>query len=190
MTNNKDSAVNFANDTSESFVESYYKAYDLDREKVSQLYRPSSAIVYNGTPVQGVENVHNLFMSIPASQHEIQSWDTHPIQGGFVWQIRSDILIKHQDVITPNAPVPPSILLNVTGLVAHGAAAINALSDGKSLGSKKNKEIILLPRTFSQNFILRNENDNWFIICRLFDNKTRKVLMNVTKTADCFRFVG
>ncbi|EOR01996.1 NTF2-related export protein 1 [Wallemia ichthyophaga EXF-994] len=156
MTNNKDSAVNFANDTSESFVESYYKAYDLDREKVSQLYRPSSAIVYNGTPVQGVENVHNLFMSIPASQHEIQSWDTHPIQ----------------DVITPNAPVPPSILLNVTGLVAHGAAAINALSDGKSLGSKKNKEIILLPRTFSQNFILRNENDNWFII------------------SDCFRFVG
>ncbi|TIA90068.1 hypothetical protein E3P99_01781 [Wallemia hederae] len=156
MTTNKGPAVSFANDTSESFVESYYKAYDLDREKVSQLYRASSAIVYNGTPVQGAENVHNLFMSIPVTQHEIQSWDAHPVQ----------------DVVAPDAPVPPSILLNVTGLVAHGPAAINAMSDGKSLGLKKSMEMILLPRTFSQNFILRNENDSWFII------------------SDCFRFVG
>lgn len=55
---------------------------------------------------------------------------------------------------------------------------MNALSDGKSLGSKKNKEIILLPRTFSQNFILRNENDSWFIICEYIDKKAWKVLMN------------
>ena len=89
--------ASFANDTSESFLyvrelviinsyhlifkQTYYNAFDYDRDKVSVLYRPNSAIVWNGTPVEGSDNAHQLFMSLPMSQHEVQSWDAHPLQG-------------------------------------------------------------------------------------------------------------
>lgn len=66
-------------------------------------------------------------------------------------------------------------MINVTGLVAHGKTAVNDLTDGKSLGNKRILDDLLLPRTFSQTFILRNENENWFIICKFTINKEEKV---------------
>ena len=70
--------------------------------------------------------------------------------------------------------IPPSIMINVTGLVAHGKTAVNDLTDGKSLGNKRILDDLLLPRTFSQTFILRNENENWFIICKFTINKEKR----------------
>ena len=78
------------------------------------------------------------------------------------------------DVITNNVNFPPSIMINVTGLVAHGKTAVNDLTDGKSLGNKRILDDLLLPRTFSQTFILRNENENWFIICKFTINKEKR----------------
>lgn len=65
-------------------------------------------------------------------------------------------------------------MINVTGLVAHGKTAVNDLTDGKSLGNKRILDDLLLPRTFSQTFILRNENENWFIICKFTINKEKR----------------
>ena len=65
-------------------------------------------------------------------------------------------------------------MINVTGLVAHGKTAVNDLTDGKSLGNKRVLDDLLLPRTFSQTFILRNENENWFIICKFTINKKKR----------------
>lgn len=162
--------IDFSNDTSDSFVENYYKVTDYQRENLKEFYNDSSAVVWNGTPIQGLDSLDNLFRSLPITLHEIQSWDCHPIQ----------------DVSTNELS---SILLNVNGLVSIGKQSINEFKDGKTLGKHKNKDIALLPKTFSQNFVLsRNFNNQWFILCKYREIIAYFILIKAL--ADCFRYVG
>ena len=64
-----------------SFVQLYYAAYDGDGrvEDVPKFYRSYSAISWNGNPIQGPEGLADLLKTMPATSHNVQSFDCHPV---------------------------------------------------------------------------------------------------------------
>jgi hypothetical protein len=49
--------------------------------ELPKLYRPTSALTWNGTPFQGVDGLVSLVENMPPTKHDIQSFDCHPIPG-------------------------------------------------------------------------------------------------------------
>jgi NTF2-related export protein 1/2 len=64
-----------------SFVQLYYAAYDADgrAEDVPKFYRTHSAISWNGNPIQGPDGLADLLKKMPATSHNVQSFDCHPV---------------------------------------------------------------------------------------------------------------
>ncbi|KIP11666.1 hypothetical protein PHLGIDRAFT_27718 [Phlebiopsis gigantea 11061_1 CR5-6] len=110
------------------FTRLYYKTYDSPTrvEDLPHFYRPTSALTWNGTPYQGEAGVRELLSKMPATTHEVQSFDCHPIPGS----------------------QPPSLMVTVSGTVIHGKgpAGNPASTPSKSLDGQ--------PRVFSQTFML------------------------------------
>ncbi|KAF7974915.1 hypothetical protein HWV62_1805 [Athelia sp. TMB] len=110
------------------FTRLYYSAYDSATriDDLPKFYRPTSSLTWNGNPYQGSDGVKELMKGMPATKHEVQSFDCHPIPG----------------------TQPPSLLVTVSGNVLHGlgpagnpAATPQRSVDGQS-------------RVFSQTFML------------------------------------
>ncbi|KAH7338937.1 hypothetical protein B0J17DRAFT_659203 [Rhizoctonia solani] len=130
------SDVDIANRGAADFLRLYYRAYDAPYriETVPRFYRPTSNITWNGTPVSGTDELRQLLEAMPRSDHDVQSYDCHPIPGSSV---------------PGPQPRPPSLLVTVTGTVRHGpppqpgpaAAAKKAIFENE-------------PRVFNQTFIL------------------------------------
>ncbi|KAI5121301.1 hypothetical protein M0805_003770 [Coniferiporia weirii] len=124
--------IDIATRGADQFIHVYYATYDSKNrvESLPKFYRQSSSVVWNGNPVQGDSGVKGLMEKMPASRHEVQSFDCHPI---------------------PNTS-PPSLLVTVSGTVVHGKTA-NAPHPTSS------KAIDDQPRIFAQTFMLAPDTD-------------------------------
>ncbi|KAJ7193354.1 NTF2-like protein [Mycena pura] len=120
--------IEIATRAADDFTRIYYSAYDSPSRlsELPKLYRPTSALTWNGTPFQGPDGVVSLVENMPPTKHEIQSFDCHPIPG----------------------TQPPSLLIVVSGSVTHGRGP----SGNPAATSTRNKEGH--PRVFSQTFML------------------------------------
>ncbi|KAJ7492365.1 hypothetical protein FB451DRAFT_1388766 [Mycena latifolia] len=120
--------IEIATRAADNFTRIYYTAYDSPTRlsELPKLYRPTSALTWNGTPFQGAEGLVSLVQNMPPTKHDIQSFDCHPIPG----------------------TQPPSLLIVVSGSVTHGLGP----SGNPSATSTRNKEGH--PRVFSQTFML------------------------------------
>lgn len=80
------SSIEIATRAADQFTRLYYSIYDSSTrvDALPNLYRPSSALTWNGEPFQGSEGVRKLMSAMPATKHEIQSFDCHPIPCSFV----------------------------------------------------------------------------------------------------------
>lgn len=84
-------SVEIAVRAADHFTRLYYKTYDSSTrvDDLPNFYRPSSALTWNGTPYQGADGVRELISKMPATSHDVQSFDCHPISGQFALQVRS-----------------------------------------------------------------------------------------------------
>ncbi|KAH9965143.1 NTF2-like protein [Lactifluus volemus] len=120
--------IEIATRAADHFTRLYYSAYDSSTrvDDLPNFYRPNSAVSWNGNPYEGSQGVRDLIAKMPKTQHEVQSFDCHPIPGS----------------------QPPSLLITVSGNVIHGGGP----SANPPLTHKKNIEGH--PRVFSQTFML------------------------------------
>lgn len=65
-------------ETSEGFYRNFFAALD-SRKDLQQWVFPDTKIVWNGTPLAGVENLMGMLSSMPPTVHEIGGFDTHPL---------------------------------------------------------------------------------------------------------------
>ena len=63
------------------FVQLYYAAYDAPTRTtdVPKFYRPYSAVSWNGNPISGPDELTALLKDFPATVHNVQSFDCHPV---------------------------------------------------------------------------------------------------------------
>ena len=120
---------------------------------LSKLYRPTSALTWNGNPYQGTEGIRELLKGLPTTKHEVQSFDCHPIPGqsSFSCFVLSNSIPKKAEIICFTQLIgtqPPSLLVTVSGTVIHGkgTAGNPASTPAKSVEGQ--------PRVFAQTFML------------------------------------
>lgn len=104
----------FTAQAAETFVSAYYAAADspqrlqvwlsirapivirsdlpLSIQILPTLYLGDSSIVWNGNPISGRQEFGAFLQQMPATKHEIQSFDCHPMGGGreageFNWNV-------------------------------------------------------------------------------------------------------
>ncbi|OBZ78817.1 NTF2-related export protein 1 [Grifola frondosa] len=120
--------IDIATRAADHFTRLYYSAYDSATriDDLPKLYRPTSALTWNGKPYEGSDGVRKLISGMPATKHEVQSFDCHPIPGS----------------------QPPSLLVTVSGTVIHGRGPSG------NPPNTPNKSIDGQPRVFSQTFML------------------------------------
>ncbi|KAN0134334.1 NTF2-like protein [Lactarius tabidus] len=120
--------IEIATRAADHFTRLYYSAYDSPTrvEDLPNFYRTNSAVSWNGNPYEGTQGVRDLIAKMPKTQHEVLSFDCHPIPGS----------------------QPPSLLITVSGNVTHGGGP-NA-----NPAPTQKKNIEGHPRVFSQTFML------------------------------------
>ena len=76
-------SIQIATRAADHFMRIYYAAYDSDTRlaDLPHFYRPTSSLTWNGKPFQGTEGLVQLVSKMPATKHEVQSFDCHPIPG-------------------------------------------------------------------------------------------------------------
>ncbi|EMD42248.1 hypothetical protein CERSUDRAFT_110774 [Gelatoporia subvermispora B] len=120
--------IEIATRAADHFTRLYYATYDSATrvDDLPKLYRPSSALVWNGKPFQGSDGVRKLLSGMPITKHDVQSFDCHPIPGS----------------------QPPSLMVIVSGTVVHGKGPTG------NPPNTPVKSIDGQPRVFSQTFML------------------------------------
>ncbi|OCH95736.1 NTF2-like protein [Obba rivulosa] len=128
MTNLTRNDIEIATRAADHFTRLYYSTYDSATrvDDLPKFYRPSSALVWNGKPLQGSDGVRKLLGGMPTTKHDIQSFDCHPIPGS----------------------QPPSLMVIVSGTVVHGKGPAG------NPPSTPSKSVDGQPRVFSQTFML------------------------------------
>ncbi|SAM09215.1 hypothetical protein [Absidia glauca] len=94
--------VGIAEKSTEQFVQFFYGSYDKQRNALGNLYRDSSAILWNGNAFSGAQQYSEFLGRLPVSHHEIDVYDCHPITA------------------MTNTQGATGILINVTGTVKYG----------------------------------------------------------------------
>ena len=76
-------SIEIATRAANNFTRIYYDAYDSDTRlaDLPKFYRPNSSLTWNGKPFQGTDGLQELVVKMPATKHEVQSFDCHPIPG-------------------------------------------------------------------------------------------------------------
>lgn len=142
-------SIEIATRAADHFTRIYYTAYDSDTRlaDLPPFYRPTSSLTWNGKPFQGVEGLKELVVKMPATKHEVQSFDCHPIPGQSVrvYCCSPAFLICRLD---RSGAQPPSLLITVSGNVTHGRGPAGNPSDTPVRCPEGH------PRVFSQTFIL------------------------------------
>ncbi|KAI9508348.1 NTF2-like protein, partial [Russula earlei] len=125
-------SIEIATRAADHFTRLYYSAYDSPTrvDDLPNFYRANSAVNWNGNPYEGAQGVRELISKTPKTQHEVQSFDCHPIPG----------------------VQPPSLLITVSGNVTHGGGPL------ANPPSTHKKNIEGHPRVFSQTFMLVPDN--------------------------------
>ena len=78
-------SIEIATRAADHFTRLYYSTYDSPTrvDDLPNFYRPNAALTWNGKPFEGTDGVRELLIGIPATKHEVQSFDCHPIPGPF-----------------------------------------------------------------------------------------------------------
>jgi Nuclear transport factor 2 (NTF2) domain len=78
-----DNSIEISTRAADHFTRLYYSAYDSSTrvDDLPNFYRPNSAVSWNGNPYEGSQGVRDLMAKMPKTQHEVQSFDCHPIPG-------------------------------------------------------------------------------------------------------------
>src|SRR6266404_7511808 len=140
-------SIEIATRAADHFTRLYYSAYDSPTrvDDLPNFYRPNSAVSWNGNPYEGSQGVRDLIAQMPKTQHEVLSFDCHPIPGESI-TITPFFRTSHSPLIKGSQP--PSLLITVSGNVTHGGGpSANPASTHK-------KNIEGHPRVFSQTFML------------------------------------
>jgi NTF2-related export protein 1/2 len=166
-------SIEIATRAADHFTRLYYSAYDSSTrvDDLPNFYRPNSAVSWNGNPYEGAQGVRDLVAKMPKTQHEVQSFDCHPIPGGLTHGYAPAGPLLTQET----GSQPPSLLITVSGNVTHGGGP------GANPPSTHKKVIEGHPRVFSQTFML------------VPDNTAATKVGEVAKyyiIADTMRFVG
>ncbi|ORZ00334.1 nuclear transport factor 2 [Syncephalastrum racemosum] len=86
----------------QEFVHLFYQNYDTQRNLICNLYRPDSAILWNGNPIVGPQQYAEFLAQLPATQHDVEVFDCQPIPS------------------TTRAEGTSGIVVNVAGSVKYG----------------------------------------------------------------------
>ncbi|KAI9208784.1 uncharacterized protein BJ171DRAFT_487269 [Polychytrium aggregatum] len=86
----------------DAFVETFYKLWDTQRHLLIRLYKDTTPILFNGMPFSGGSSFEEHYQRLPATVHEIQSYDCHPLYFG---QERADIVITVTGIVKFGASV-------------------------------------------------------------------------------------
>ncbi|KAJ3343506.1 NTF2- export protein 2 [Gonapodya sp. JEL0774] len=74
--------IETSSQTADVFVSSFYEAFDNDKPSVERFFRPNSQLIWNGNHFQfSREVLQQLFLKLPSSKHEVQSYDCQPVIG-------------------------------------------------------------------------------------------------------------
>jgi NTF2-related export protein 1/2 len=162
----------------DQFTRLYYSTYDSPTRAIDlpKLYRPSSAITWNGNPFAGADGVRDLLNDTPTTKHEVQCFDCHPIPG---WSRLEPLFARRVPTQPLTGSQPPNLLVTVSGTVTHGNPANPALP---SNNNAKSKNVDGQPRVFSQTFVLVPDPS-------VVPAKTGEVAKYYI-SADALRFVG
>ncbi|KAJ1557574.1 NTF2- export protein 2, partial [Cladochytrium tenue] len=66
----------------ELFVRTFYKYYDSQRHNLHILYVDAAAVLWNGNPFAGIAAYKDFFLKLPATNHEVQSYDCQLVGDG------------------------------------------------------------------------------------------------------------
>ena len=168
------SSIEIATRAADHFTRLYYTTYDSATrlDDLPNFYRPNSALTWNGKPFEGVDGVRELVSGIPATKHEVQSFDCHPIPGVPL----SPPQCSYAYLTFRAGSQPPSLLVTVSGIVTHGKGpAANPANAPRSAVDGH-------PRVFSQTFMLAPDPN-------APPTKSGEVAKYYI-TADALRFVG
>lgn len=171
LISNAANSISIATRAADSFTKLYYSAYDAPTRlnDLPNFYRATSSLSWNGTQKQGVEGLKELITNMPPTDHDVKSFDCHPIPG-------TTCMPPVQLSLFINIPgtSPPSLLLTVSGNVTHGR--------GPSANPSTTRTIEGHARVFSQTFMLLPDPES-----------SSSAVGEVAKyfiSADAFRFVG
>lgn len=96
---NKDTLVSLSDLGATKFIDVYYKVMDYSRSQVTNFYRGTSKVKWNGREVAQNE-LQQLWQQLPLSHHQLISVNAQPIP------------------VLPMSPTP-SILITVNGKVSY-----------------------------------------------------------------------
>ncbi|KAN0115659.1 hypothetical protein V8E52_006778 [Russula decolorans] len=84
------------NAVAQQFTDFYYNTFDSDRSGLGALYRDTSMLTFEGTPIQGVKPIIEKLTSLPFQKvlHKVTTRDAQP-----------------------SSPSVASLIVNVTGLL-------------------------------------------------------------------------
>jgi NTF2-related export protein 1/2 len=87
-------SIEISTRAADHFTRLYYSAYDSSTrvDDLPNFYRPNSAVSWNGNPYEGSQGVRDLISKMPKTQHEVQSFDCHPIPGGVTHIDRNTVM--------------------------------------------------------------------------------------------------
>mmetsp|Transcript_32742 Transcript_32742/g.28722 ORF Transcript_32742/g.28722 Transcript_32742/m.28722 type:complete len:162 (+) Transcript_32742:30-515(+) len=96
---NKDTLVSLSDLGASKFIDVYYKVMDYSRNQVTNFYRPTSKVKWNGSEI-AQNQLQQLWQKVPGSHHQLISVNAQPI------------------TVLGMSPTPP-ILITVNGKVSY-----------------------------------------------------------------------
>ncbi|KAI9017411.1 NTF2- export protein 2 [Gaertneriomyces sp. JEL0708] len=80
MATNPAELIHITTRAADNFIATYYKLYDRQRHLLSQMYKDTSAVLWNGIAMTGLEKLQEFFLKLPATDHQIHSYDGQPVR--------------------------------------------------------------------------------------------------------------
>lgn len=80
-------------DTALEFSRLYYDTYDRQRHRLKDLYMDGSTVIWNGNSYQGLANINDFYIKLPATTHELTTLDCHPISSKAIPEGNSILIV-------------------------------------------------------------------------------------------------
>eukprot|EP01134_Creolimax_fragrantissima_P002399 CFRG2399T1 len=104
----KQKLVHQSIEAGEGFVKVYYKAFDVERHKLSNYFHEDASLIWNGTPIQGRKQIQEFLNdNIPSTRHKIISVDsqaapaTTGVEGTALVTVSGVVKYQTEDVELP-----------------------------------------------------------------------------------------
>mmetsp|Transcript_49221 Transcript_49221/g.73198 ORF Transcript_49221/g.73198 Transcript_49221/m.73198 type:complete len:122 (+) Transcript_49221:76-441(+) len=67
-----------AEDVAKAFVQHFYQTFDTNADGLAGLYQPTSMLTFEGTQLQGSQNIMGKLKSVGSVKHTVKSLDIQP----------------------------------------------------------------------------------------------------------------